>query len=109
MPKSHQISLGLLVEISQGAGSIWVGLYLQFMSRDYTYGVVFGILLGFCSTTMCLFYVKESPKYLIAKGKRESAFLKLKQIASQNDKLAEFEYYLDRKEINTKDSAEDPN
>ena len=106
MPQSHQIFLGLLVDLCLAFCQIFIGLTLQYMSKDYRSLAGFSIMSGMTCTTINYFFVQESPKYLLEKGKRESAFLKIKKMASWNDKLGEFDFYIIRQDIKQEDDLE---
>lgn len=103
LPKSHRIQLGLLIDLFEAAVIIYIGLYLQYASQNWIWLQLFGIASMLTGTTICFFVVKETPRFLLARGKRSSAFLKLRRMASWNDSLEQFELHVAKHRIKTVD------
>lgn len=71
IPPSHQIVSGLFVDMSFPILQLIIGLYLQFVSKNYRWIVWFGIGSGFFFVVVNYFLLTESPSYLLEKGRRE--------------------------------------
>ena len=72
LPKSHR-KLSLLIDLTEGAVIIYIVIYLRFISRDWTGAMLFGAALTFLGTTICALYIRETPRFLMAKGLRGPA------------------------------------
>jgi len=52
---------------------------------------------------VCLFLIKESPRYLLETGRNEHAFINLKYYASMNGKISQFSSFVHQHELHFKD------
>lgn len=103
LPKAYRIQLGLLIDFAQAAVIIYIAVYLQFISKNMYYLQFFSISNTIIGGLAVYFYVKETPRYLIEKGKKQSAYLNLRRMAYINGKMTEFEHYVEINNISFED------
>lgn len=105
LPKSHRVKAGLIIDFSQAAVIIYVALYLQFISKNWLYLQYFVIAQNAIGLIIAFFYVFDTPRYLLEKGRRDLALVQLRRMALINGKLEEFETYVNDHQIKFYDES----
>jgi len=76
-----------MVNVIDGSVTIFVAVYFRFISKNWLWWEVFGLTLTVFST-ICLFLLPESPKYLWSAKKYKEARESLAYIAKINKKTS---------------------
>lgn len=93
LPQSHRI-LTVSTDLAEPLVTLAICLYFWTLSKDWKYLILTSCVGLICMTTLILFYVFESPRYLITKGQRQKGFEVLKKIARKNGFDDQFEEFL---------------
>ncbi|OAL34963.1 hypothetical protein AYO20_05678 [Fonsecaea nubica] len=105
-PPSHRGVLGNIIAVNIGVGYViasFGGVGFYFVTGDSQWRGITGLQMLFPSLLLgAMYWLPESPRYLIAKDRHEEALSILKTLhssASQSDHFAEMEFYQIRKQI----------
>ena len=66
-PEKYRSIIGSIMLFTDSATMIILPLYFKFISKNWLYLQLFYFILSFISS-LCLFLIPESPKYLLSKG-----------------------------------------
>lgn len=105
-PPSHRGVLGNIIAVNIGMGYVlasFTGIGFYFVSGSSQWRGSTGLQMLFPGLLLiALYWLPESPRYLIAKDRHEDALIVLKTLhtnISRSDHFAEMEYYQIRKQI----------
>ncbi|KAK5242219.1 hypothetical protein LTR20_006765 [Exophiala xenobiotica] len=105
-PPSHCGVLGNIIAVNIGVGYVlaaFIGIGFYFVSGNSQWRGITGLQMLFPGALLgAIYWLPESPRYLIAKDRHEEALTILKLLhssAAQADHFAEMEYYQIRKQI----------
>jgi hypothetical protein len=78
--EKYRSTIGSIILFSDSATMIFLPLYFRLISKNWLYFQLFYLILSIFST-LALFWMPESPKYLLGKGDIEKARASFEKIA----------------------------
>lgn len=96
VPQAYQVKIGLLVDITESFSILYATFYLKFISKNWLYFQMLGMTSNFVGFFLCLCFVQESPRFLLANRRYEKLFFNLKKLANYNGKLLRYNVFMDK-------------
>ena len=84
MPKDQQTIVGTLLQVLNGLIQIFACIYFYFISKEWLGFEIFGWTLNLI-VVLFLYFIPESPKYLLSKKRYDEARNALIPIAQLNN------------------------
>lgn len=83
IPERFRILVGSFILFNDSATMLWIPMYYKWISKNWFWFHIVSFGLNVVAT-LCLFFIEESPKFLIEKGKFAEARNSLIHIAKFN-------------------------
>lgn len=104
LPKSHRIYT-VSTDLMEPFVILFICLYFWRISKNWVYIIFISSIGLLLSTTLILFLVYESPRFLISRGYRQRGFENLNLMAKRNGCQQQLKKYLQDRNIYTKDKS----
>ena len=96
--------MGLLVDFTEAATSLWVTLYFMIFDKDWINIQYYGLTITVIGFFSVLLFISESPRYLLDTNRNRKALDALKWNAKFNSSLMNLQDYIDINKIQFSDS-----
>ena len=84
LPENYSYLFGTLGGINNAAIYIWLTLYFKLGNYGWKWTVIVGVVLNFLTLIFSLYWLPESPKWLLSRGRYIEAYKVLKKMALFN-------------------------